>query len=77
MVDTAEDFSASPPLQNGLDAEVHKVQVWGGGGPLMLGAKLRKNSLTKALSEVQSVRWSPHLAGRQWGHPHTPTQSMA
>ena len=33
MVDTAEGFSASPPLQNGLDAEVHDVQVWGGGGP--------------------------------------------
>ena len=44
-----------------LDAEVHDVQVWGGGGPLMLGPKLRKNSLTKALSEVRSVRRSTVL----------------
>ena len=61
MVDAAEGFNTSPPLQNGLDAEVHDVQVWGGGGPLMLCPKLRKNSFTKALSEVRSVRRSPVL----------------
>ena len=69
MVDTAEGFSASPPLQNGLDAEVHDVQVWGGGRPLMLGPKLRKNSLTKALSEVRSVRRSPVLLEDDGGIP--------
>ena len=69
MVDTAEGFSPSPPLQNGLDAEVHDVQVWGGGGPLMLGPKLRINSLTKTLSEVRSVRWSPVLLEDDGGIP--------
>ena len=69
MVDTVEFFSASPLLQNGLDAEAHDVQVWGGRGPLMLGPKLRKNSLTKALSEARSVRRSPVLLEGDRGVP--------
>ena len=39
------------------------------GGPLMLGPKLRKNSLTKALSKVRSVIQSPVLLEDDGGIP--------
>ncbi len=52
VIDIAGRFAACPPLQNGLDAEVHNIQVWGGGWPKVLGPESLKNSLAKMLGEV-------------------------
>ena len=76
MVDTAEGFSANPSLQNRLDAEVHDVQVWRGGGHWCLAQNWGKKASQKLW--VRFEVWDgARLAERWWGRPHTPTQSMA
>ena len=68
--------SASPPLQTGLDAEVHEVQVWGGGGAIDAWPKTEEKQPHKSFEWGSKCEAEPRLAGRRWGCLHTPTQSM-